>query len=187
MKNDCIKRNYELKDKFLECDIHLDRIKVLKEFIGKSKSVVDIGCGGFMPIVLKVNNACDIDMLSSRLLRKDGWKGKFRIASVTDLPYKDKEFNFVICSEVIEHLRKKEDVTKAFSEINRISKNWIITTPSAYDKDPDHKFHFGYNNDNLFELIPKEIDYLVVWLGYYFFISNSKDLLKKVTNCKDGK
>jgi hypothetical protein len=173
-----------MKDRVIESRIHGDRIKILKKFIGRNKKVIDVGCGAFMPTILKVDFACDVLDDSIKFLKKDGWKGKFKKASVTDLPYKDKEFKIAICSEVIEHLRKKEDVLKAFKEIDRISINWIVTTPSAYDLDPDHTFHFGYDDDNLFDFIPKDINSVVVRKGYYYFISNNINKLKKITNAK---
>jgi len=194
MRKSTIQRNYELKEQILNPNsVHFDRIKILKKFIGRSKKVIDIGCGAFMPIVLKVDFACDINKEAYEFLKKDNWKGEFKVANITKLPYKSKEFEISIASEVIEHLKNKSQVTKAFKEIDRISKEWIVTTPSAYDRDPDHKFHFGYNingkEDNLFELIPKEIDYIIIRKGYYFYISNAKDKLIKITGVKrkDGR
>lgn len=178
----CVERNYNMKDKVEESRIHSDRINTLRKFIGKNKKVLDVGCGAFMPLLLKINYACDIVDDSFKFLKKDGWKGKFKKGSVTDLPYKDKEFKFAICSEVIEHLKKKEHVLKAFEELDRISNKWIITTPSAYDLDPDHKFHFGYDDDNLFDFIPKHINCVVIRKGYYYYISNDINKLKKITN-----
>ncbi len=154
----CLERNFELRKKFLKSEIHRDRIFIIKRFIGNKKDkTVDVGCGGFMPKTLGILFACDVAKEGRKLLKSIDWKGKFKKASVVLLPYKDKEFKIAICSEVIEHLDSKEDVMKAFLELDRISEEWIITTPSAYDKDPDHKFHFGYNDDNLFDFIPEEI------------------------------
>ncbi|MBI2410237.1 class I SAM-dependent methyltransferase [Candidatus Kaiserbacteria bacterium] len=47
--------------------------------------------------------------------------------SVYELPYADKSFDLVICSEVLEHLEHPE---KALSELHRVSKRYcIITVP----------------------------------------------------------
>ncbi len=184
--NDCVKRNFELRNYCLNSEVHKIRIKILKSFIKGDTKVVDVGCGAFMPFELNVSNACDIDSQTKNFLKKLGWKGEFKKASVIDLPYKDKEFSVAICSEVIEHLKTKEQVLQAFNELNRIAHKWIITTPSAYDKDPDHNFHFGYNDDNLFDFIPKDLDCIVVCKGYYYYISNDKNKLCKITGVKNG-
>ncbi len=182
--NSCVQRNFESREQHLSSPIHISRYEVLKSFIGKSKRVVDVGCGAFVPIELNIMDACDINKNAGKYLKKLKWKGKFKEASVTDLPYKDKEFDKAICSEVIEHLRNKEDVVKAFNELNRVANKWLVTTPAAYDRDPDHTFHFGYNDDNLFNFISSEIDFTIVRKGYYFYISNDKDKLCKITGAK---
>lgn len=179
--NNCLQRNFELRNYFKDSDIHKSRLNVLKSFLGKEKKAIDIGCGGFMPIELAVKHACDIDKYASNLLESLNWKGKFKEASVDNLPYKDKEFNIAICSEVIEHLRSKNSVLQAFNELNRISEKWIVTTPAVYDIDPDHRFHFGFNNHDLFKFIPKNVKFTIVRKGYYFYISNDKEKLLEVT------
>lgn len=179
MKHCCI-RNYRDREGMLKSNIHQDRIKYLKLFLKEVKGkTIDVGCGGFMPSVLGVTHACDV-YDAKKFLKSVGWKGEFKVASVTGLPYSDKEFEVAICSEVIEHLDSKEKVIKAFRELDRISKNWIVTTPSAYDRDPDHKFHFGYNDDNLFDFLPKELEILVIRKGYYFYLSNNHQKLKEM-------
>ncbi len=54
-------------------------------------------------------------------------------ADVTDLQFKDKEFDLVICLAVLEHVF---DFQKAIKEIKRVSKNYIyIGVPFIY---PEH-------------------------------------------------
>ena len=184
-----MKRNFELKDYIQDSDIHKDRIFHLKEFIKGKKKVIDVGCGAFMPQLLGIKYACD-KYNAKPFLDKLDWKGEFKKANVYKLPYKDKEFDLAICSEVIEHLNSKRKVTKAIRELNRIAKEWIITTPCAYDTDPNHKFHFGYGKDNLFEVIPEEFkfneDYIVIRKGYYYYISNNIPKMLKIFKVKNG-
>jgi len=47
----------------------------------------------------------------------------FKQASAYELPYKDNSFDLVICTEVLEHL---EEPTKAFKEMLRVSKKYLI-------------------------------------------------------------
>lgn len=44
-----------------------------------------------------------------------------------DLPFKDKEFDYVICNQVLEHA---DDPAKFISEITRVSKRGYVETPS---------------------------------------------------------
>jgi SAM-dependent methyltransferase len=47
----------------------------------------------------------------------------------SDLPFRDKEFDFAICSHAIEHV---EDPAKACAEMIRIAKAGLITAPSHF-------------------------------------------------------
>ena len=175
----CCERNYRDREGMLNSDVHKQRIKFLKKFIGKSNNSIDIGCGGFMPSVLNTSHACDIHN-SSKFLKSLKWSGEFKVSDISKkLPYKDREFKIAICSEVIEHLKSKKAIFNAFNELDRISNEWIVTTPATYDIDTDHNFHFGYNDDNLFDFIP-DIEFIVIRKGYYYYISNSVNKLKKI-------
>lgn len=48
-------------------------------------------------------------------------------SDIRELPFKDKEFDFVIASHVLEHL---PDVEKAIVELNRVAKAGYIETPA---------------------------------------------------------
>lgn len=187
MVNDCIQRNFESMHLIEDSRIHKMRYKILKKFIGRNEKTIDVGCGAYMPHVLKASHACDISKDSLKYLESLGWKGEFKKANVLKLPYKKKEFDIAICSEVIEHLKTKEEVRKAFREVDRISKSWLMTTPYAYDSDPDHNFHFGWGSDEIFDFIPVDMEFSVVTKGYYYFISNDENKLYLVTGVKDGK
>jgi len=71
------------------------------------------------------------------------WKGHFKVASCTNIPAPDKYFDVAVCSEVIEHLPEIADVKKTFSELERVAKKWIITTPGnplgPKNTEPTHK------------------------------------------------
>jgi len=107
------------------------RVRTLQAFCASYSTILDIGSGGHMPVVLKATHACDLSTLALPHLQQLGWKGEFKIASCDNLPYQDKQFEAASCSEVIEHLPDLESVRKTFKEIDRVAKNWIITTPCA--------------------------------------------------------
>ncbi|GAI07822.1 unnamed protein product, partial [marine sediment metagenome] len=55
---------------------------------------------------------------------------EYFVADATNLPFPENSFDYVICSEVIEHIPEDE---KAISEVKRVLKNngiFIITTPN---------------------------------------------------------
>lgn len=47
------------------------------------------------------------------------------VADIRELPFKENEFDTSIACEILEHLPKK-DLNKALSELNRVSKNYVI-------------------------------------------------------------
>lgn len=48
------------------------------------------------------------------------------------LPFPDKHFDFVFCSAVIEHVGDRENQEQFISEILRVSKHFMLTTPNRY-------------------------------------------------------
>jgi len=105
----------------------------------KPKKVLDAGCGrGFYVNSLSyydfIKEIHGIDLNSTYLaIAKNNIIGNKRIflkqSSIYTLPYPDNYFDFIICSEVIEHVDDK----KAISEIYRVLKKGgklIITVPN---------------------------------------------------------
>ncbi len=100
-----------------------------------SESVLEVGCGAGYSLVdlqkfFKENtsfSACDIDPELVRLAKEKNPSVNCKVASIYELPYEDKSFDTVVCLEVLEHL---EDPRKALSELARVSKNVIISTPN---------------------------------------------------------
>ena len=118
--------------------------KMLKKIDRKSK-ILDAGCGyGIYSIILadKGHNMNAIDIERKRInsinsMLNEYPKIKSRInlelGSLTSLPYKNEEFDVVLCSEVLEHIKQDE---KAFSEISRVLKNkgFLILSVPTYTK-----------------------------------------------------
>ena len=107
------------------------RYEKLKKFCLGSKNILSVGCGPKEPIILGSSHALDLCSISETYLRRAGWEGSFKIGSCTSLPYEDKSFEVVVCSEVIEHLPTFQDVIQTFREVARVGKRWIITTPNS--------------------------------------------------------
>lgn len=116
-----------------------ERIRVLTAFAQRYDTVLNVGSGGYLPLLVKTTHAIDVSTLAEQLLRKYNWKGPFTVASCTELPFECNSFNCGICSEVIEHLPSISDVEDTLNELDRVCKEWIISTPCIEDPNPDHK------------------------------------------------
>lgn len=173
MSTDCVKRNYELKKAFLDKPYN-ERIKILKDFVKRSRPSIDLGCGGFMPKLLGVTHACDNGENARALLKKEGWTGEFKCVDLTKkFPYPTKFFKKLTCSEVIEHLHSYQEIKNLFQEADRISEKWLFTTPAAFYDDPDHHFFFGPKE--LFDVVPFTSERFIIYRkGVYYYITNDK-------------
>ena len=114
--------------------------KTLKE--NTNWKVVDIGCG--YSANKNASVIADIQDLSNF------YKGKnFIKISEKKLPFKDKEFDFVIASHVIEHV---EDFEFFVKELERISTKGYIELPTrladnlVFENQNDHIWWFSYND-----------------------------------------
>ena len=114
----------------------------LKKNIGWK--ILDIGCG-FRPNQYATTIA-DIQDFSKLYKEKN-----FIRLNDKKLPFKDKEFDFVIASHVIEHV---EDFEYFIKEIERISSQGYIELPTrlgdnlVFENKQDHIWWFKYNDDN---------------------------------------
>ena len=132
-----------------------------KNFIEKTLSlnpgwkILDIGCG--YGANKYANVICDIQDLSKYYIDK-----KFIRLIEKKLPFKDKEFDFVIASHVMEHV---EDVNFFISELERVSKQGYIELPTilednlVFENKNDHLWHMDFDDVENKLLISKKIQY----------------------------
>ena len=79
------------------------------------------------------------------------------------LPFKDKEFDFVIASHVIEHI---EDVSYFLNELSRIGKRGYIEVPTklednlVFENKKDHIWHLLFDDVNNELNLSKKIQYI---------------------------
>ena len=121
-----------------------------------SWKILDIGCG--YTAHEKANVICDIKDLSNFYKNK-----KFIQLDGKTLPFKNKEFDFVIASHVIEHV---EDVTFFIKELERVSSKGYIELPTSlednlvFENKNDHLWHMEFNDIDQKLLITKRIQYI---------------------------
>ena len=132
--------------------------------------ILDIGCG--YTAHKKASVICDIQDLSSfyknqQFVKLEGKK----------LPFKDKEFDFVISSHVIEHV---EDVKFFIKELERISSKGYIELPTilednlVFENRNDHLWHMEFDDDYNKLLISKKVQFLEPVLT----VSSAKNFLQ---------
>ena len=115
---------------------HLDAFyEKLYEMIEATEceSLLDAGCGeGFVVDYLAQRNPnlklTGIDVSSDAIEYAKahfGEKARFRPGSVYKLPFSDKSFDTILCSEVLEHL---DDPNRAVGELKRVARKHVVIT-----------------------------------------------------------
>ena len=135
-----------------------------------SWKVLDIGCG--YTAHKNATVVCDVQDWSNIYKEKDFVKLTSNI-----LPFKDKEFDFVIASHVIEHVK---DVEIFIKELQRVSSKGYIELPTilednlVFENKKDHLWHMEFNDDKNQLIISKKIQFLEPVLT----VSSAKKFLK---------
>ena len=118
-------------------------------------NILDIGCGYNASKFAKV--ICDVQDLSNHYHDK-----KFIRLTEKKLPFKDKEFDFVVASHVMEHV---EDIDFFIKELERVSKKGYIELPTklednlVFENKIDHLWHMDFDDVKNRLLISKKVQY----------------------------
>ncbi len=125
---------YEYDNKLYQ-NIIRSFIKRINEMLMESQpeTVLDAGCGeGFVANYLAAHNedveVTGVDVSEGALDYARSHYSEvatFRKGSVYKLPFSDKSFDAVLCSEVLEHL---EDPLAAMAELKRVSRETVLIT-----------------------------------------------------------
>ncbi len=114
--------------------------KILSE--NPSWKILDIGCG--YNANKNATTVCDIQDLSSFYKVK-----KFIKLNDKNLPFEDREFDFVIASHVLEHV---EDTYFFIKELERVSSKGYIEVPTilednlVFENKNDHLWHLKFDD-----------------------------------------
>jgi len=131
----------------------LARYQIVTRLIGdkiRGKSVLDVGCGdGVLSWMLAKRGAkvTGIDNAGDAVeFAREKCAGEsdldFRVGSVYELPFENDSFDYVVSSDVIEHLSEPD---KMLSEMKRVWKEQgqvVISTPIKITGEPLDKMHF---------------------------------------------
>lgn len=115
--------------------IPFSRINILRGAIGKTNTVLDVGCGnGALMEILNSDNKWEldgIDIYEPDVIRART-NGVYRRVVVGDVMklkrFVKKKYDVVFCSQVLEHLKKKESL-KLMEEIEGLGRKVVLTTP----------------------------------------------------------
>ena len=135
-----------------------------------SWKILDIGCG--YTAHKNATVICDVQDLSNVYKNK-----KFVKLNGDLFPFKDKEFDFIIASHVIEHVK---NVVSFIKELERVSSKGYIELPTilednlVFENKNDHLWHMEFDDDKNQLVISKKVQFLEPLLT----VSSSKKLLK---------
>ena len=142
----------------------------------KDWKILDIGCG------YSANNyattICDVQDLSNFYKNKN-----FVILKNKDLPFNDNQFDFVISSHVMEHVK---DLKYFIKEIERVSKRGYIELPTklednlVFENKNDHLWQMEFDDVNYRLLISKKnqfVEPILTVSGIQQFRKNFKSSL----------
>jgi len=118
-------------------------------------NILDIGCGFNANKFAKV--ICDVQDLTNHYQDK-----KFIRLTEKKLPFKDKEFDFVVASHVMEHV---EDIDFFIKELERVSKKGYIELPTklednlVFENKKDHLWHMDFDDVENKLVVSKKVQY----------------------------
>ena len=155
----------------------VDRFSYQKQYIDfnikDGEKVLDIGCGGY-PFPLATHLADHYEGETTHRFEKLKRDHRpFTICPVEATPFAEKEFDFIYCSHILEHV---DNPAKACEELMRIGKRGYIETPSKvsdvmfnFTKIPNHhRWHTHLLGNTLIFLEWKDSERRDLGTDYFF-------------------
>ena len=131
-------KNFEDRNRMFRYVIRM-RYQIIIDFLKKIMpvNILDVGCGdGILEFLIKKEwpsvkiTGIDIGWKNLAVAKEKSGKLSFIEADARVLPVKNKSFDAVVCSEVLEHLDNPET---CLDELERVTRKYlIVTTPNAF-------------------------------------------------------
>lgn len=187
-----MEKNYE--EKYWEFEKFywwfVGRRDLFRRFIGRNKvKILDVGCsaGANMKSFMGFDiYGFDLSFDSIKQTRKNGIKNCV-VGNALNFPYKNNYFDFVICSDMLEHV---EDDSKVIFEIKRVLKKngkALIAVPAfkfLWGKQDEINFHKRRYSSN--EIKDKLRGFQIIRLSYWnFFMFLPIYILRKLKKGSD--
>ena len=136
---------------FIQKLLHTDEANLAK-IVDKSWSVLDLGCGSNPPVLrmMEPKRYLGVDAFEKSILdaRKTvSMKGlkncSFEVMELLSLNFADRQFDVVLCIDVIEHLRKEDGIKLLENAKSWAAKGLYVSTPNGYlRQDPYDSNHY---------------------------------------------
>jgi len=115
--------------------IHGKRFESILSFMGDTsdKIILDAGSGeGYFLSKIKAKEKYGIEISKKRVNRSQKIlpDGKITIGDITHLPFKNKKFDLIICSEVLEHVKNYPKAIKEFKRCLKPNGHLILSFPN---------------------------------------------------------
>jgi len=125
---------------------------ILSNIVGKT--VLEVGCGkGYLAKKLaKKNRVTAADIVIDQDLVTENPTIQFKIANIENLPFKDKEFDTVVCTHTLEHV---QNIFNAIKNLKRVTKKRLIV---VVPKQRPYKYTFDLH----LHFFPYELSLLTI-------------------------
>jgi len=129
------------------------RYKIIEDLIGEEisgKKLLDVGCGDGVLSYLLAKKGAQVTGIDSSDEAIKFAKGKnkkhkninFLTASAYHLPFDNQTFDYIVSSDVIEHLANPEQMLLEMKRVWNSNGKIVITTPIKLTKEPLDKMHY---------------------------------------------
>ena len=119
--------------------------------IQNSSSLLEVGCGdGALSGLIHQTFGCrttGVDpspegiKFSQEMFRKHQFEGSFHVSEGYNLKFPDKEFDFIVLADVIEHLQHPDLMLRELRRLIKPGGSIVITTPIRYSEFPEDTMH----------------------------------------------
>jgi len=126
----------------------VDWVKSICQSIPSGSSVIDVGAGGgpFKKFLAHCEyKSQDFCALSDVQLEEGGYSSIDFVSDITSIPVESNSFDYVLCTEVLEHVPNPVDALREMTRILKKGGTLILTAPlgSGLHQEPYH-FYGGY-------------------------------------------